>query len=84
MPDSDATWEDYQELREQFPEFVVEDNSLLKRKGISESGARDVSVGGGGTYRGEGRIAAGGLGQGEMSKPSGEMGCQEGSAQITG
>jgi hypothetical protein len=35
LPDSDATWEDYLQIRSQFPHFVVEDNNSLKEGGMS-------------------------------------------------
>jgi Chromo (CHRromatin Organisation MOdifier) domain len=30
LPDFDATWEDYEDMRMQFPEFVAEDSSNVK------------------------------------------------------
>jgi hypothetical protein len=30
LPDFDATWEDYGDMRMQFPEFVAEDSSNVK------------------------------------------------------
>jgi hypothetical protein len=35
LPDTDATWEDYLQIRQQFPTFAVEDNTNLEREGMS-------------------------------------------------
>jgi Chromo (CHRromatin Organisation MOdifier) domain len=35
LPDSDATWEDYLQIRQQFPFFKVEDNLDFERRGMS-------------------------------------------------
>jgi hypothetical protein len=35
LPDSDATWKDYLQIHQQFPEFIVEDNSNSKRENVS-------------------------------------------------
>jgi hypothetical protein len=35
--DTDATWEDYLQIRQQFPNFVFEDNYTAKERGVLAS-----------------------------------------------